>query len=92
MAAYWEIAAHSAYIFFSEFKYIIVNLVFSHFCFWKGNFFLTVSFSDHCLQVFVPFNVFFISNTIVQIWYEPKNWKYYQRNEKQRCDSKSYEL
>ena len=28
MAAYWEIAAHSAYDMFSTYKYIIVNLVF----------------------------------------------------------------
>ena len=28
MAAYWEIAAHSAYDMFSGYKYLIVNLVF----------------------------------------------------------------
>ena len=28
MAAYWEIAAHSAYNMFSKYKYLIVNLVF----------------------------------------------------------------
>ena len=27
MAAYWEIAAHSAYDVFSKYKYLIVNLV-----------------------------------------------------------------
>ena len=27
MAAYWEIAAHSAYDMFSEYKYLIVSLV-----------------------------------------------------------------
>ena len=28
VAAYWEIAAHSAYDMFSKYKYLIVNLVF----------------------------------------------------------------
>ena len=28
MAAYWEIAAHSAYDMFSKYKYLIVNLYF----------------------------------------------------------------
>ena len=28
MAAYWEIAAHSAYDMFSKYKYLIVNLFF----------------------------------------------------------------
>ena len=28
VAAYWEIAAHSAYEMFSKYKYLIVNLVF----------------------------------------------------------------
>ena len=29
MAAYWEIAAHSAYDMFSKYKYLIVNLLFA---------------------------------------------------------------
>ena len=29
VAAYWAIAAHSAYDMFSQYKYLIVNLVFS---------------------------------------------------------------
>ena len=45
MAAYWEIAAHSAYDMF--YKYLIVNLVFSHLGFWGGNFFLLAPFPDH---------------------------------------------
>ena len=28
VAAYWEIAANSAYVIFSKYKYLIVNLVF----------------------------------------------------------------
>ena len=28
MAAYWEIAAHSAYDVFDKYKYLIVNLIF----------------------------------------------------------------
>ena len=51
MAAYLEIAAHSAYNIFSLFRCLIVNLVFSHFGFWSGNFFLIAPFPDHCLLV-----------------------------------------
>ena len=49
MAAYWEIATHSAYNMFSEYKYLIVNLVFPHLGFWSGNFFLIDPYSDRCL-------------------------------------------
>ena len=28
MAAYWEIAAHSAYDMFSKYKYLIIDLIF----------------------------------------------------------------
>ena len=46
MAAYWEIAAHSAYD-------IVPNcqFVFSHLGFWSGNFFLIAPFPGHCLLV-----------------------------------------
>ena len=44
MAAYWEIAAHSAYDMFSKYKYLIVSLGFSRFGFWSGNFFLIAPF------------------------------------------------
>ena len=30
---------------------LIVNLVFSHFGFWSGNFFLIAPFPGHCLRV-----------------------------------------
>ena len=33
--AYWEIAAHSTYDMFSEYKYLIVNLVFFFFFFFS---------------------------------------------------------
>ena len=47
-----EIAAHSAYVVFSRYKYLIVNLVFvSNFGFWRGNLFLIAPFPDHCLLV-----------------------------------------
>ena len=42
-------AVHSAYDTFSWYKYLIVNLVFSHLGFWRGGFFLIVPFPDHCL-------------------------------------------
>ena len=34
-----------------KYSYIIVNLVFPHFGFWSGNFFLIATFPDHCLLV-----------------------------------------
>ena len=56
MAAYWAIAAHSAYDMFSQYKYLIVNLVFflPRFC-WGRNFFLIAPFPDHCQLV--PFYI-----------------------------------
>ena len=51
MATYWEIAAHSAYGVFTWYKYLIVNLVFSHLGFWSGNLFLIAPFPDLCLLV-----------------------------------------
>ena len=51
MATCWETAAHSAYDMFSKYKYLIVNLVFSHLGFWSGNFFLIDPFPYHCLLV-----------------------------------------
>ena len=54
MAAYWEIAAHSAYDMFSKFKYLFVNLFLSTFGFGSENFFLIAPFPDHCLLV--PFH------------------------------------
>ena len=44
-------AAHSAYDMFSWYKYLIVNLVFSHLGFWSGNLFLIAPFPDLCLLV-----------------------------------------
>ena len=55
MATYWEIAAHLAYDMFYKYKYLIVNLIFSHLGFWSGNFILIAPFPDHCLLV--PFFV-----------------------------------
>ena len=46
-----KIAAHSAYDMFSWYKYLIVNLVFSHLGFWSGNLFLIAPFPDLCLLV-----------------------------------------
>ena len=49
-----KIAAHTAYDMFSWYKYLIINLVFSHLGFWSGNLFLIVLFLDCCLLV--PFS------------------------------------
>ena len=54
MAAYWEIVAHSAYNMFSQYRYLIVNLDFSHFGIWSGIFFLIAPFPDHCRLVLAP--------------------------------------
>ena len=50
-----KIADHSAYDMFSWYKHLIVNLVFSHLCFWSGNLFLIAHFPDRCLLI--PFYV-----------------------------------
>ena len=44
MVAYWDVAAHSAYDMFYKYKYLIVNLAFSHLGFWSGDFILIVPF------------------------------------------------
>ena len=46
-----KIAAHSAYVMFSWYKYLIVNLVFPHLGFLSGNLFLIAPFPDLCLLV-----------------------------------------
>ena len=48
MAAYWEIAAHSAFDMFYKYKYLIVNLFFFPPRFLEGEFH---SFPDHWLLV-----------------------------------------
>ena len=53
MAAYWEIAAHSAYDMFSKYKYLTINSVFSHLGVWFENFFLIVPFFEHCLLLHI---------------------------------------
>ena len=46
-----KIAAHSACDVFSWYKYLIVNLIFSHLGFWNGNLYLVAPFPDLCLLV-----------------------------------------
>ena len=46
-----KIAAYSAYDMYSWYKYLIVNLVYSHLGFWSGNLFLIAPFPDPCLLV-----------------------------------------
>ena len=40
---------------FYSYKYLVVNLVFSHLGFWSGNLFLIAPFPDRCLLVFFLF-------------------------------------
>ena len=61
MATYWEIAAHSAYDMFSWYKYLFVNLAFSHLGFWSGNLFLIVPFPDLCLHVLFLSTCFYMT-------------------------------
>ena len=46
-----KIAAISAYVMFSWYKYLIVSLIFSHLGFGSGNLFLIAPFPDLCLLV-----------------------------------------
>ena len=55
MATYWENSCSFGLRYVSWYKYLIVNLVFSHLGFWSGNLFLIAPFPDLCLLV--PFNV-----------------------------------
>ena len=54
MATYWENSCPFGEL-FSWYKYLVVNLVFSHLGFWSGNLFLIAPFPDLC--VLVPFSV-----------------------------------
>ena len=60
MATYWENSCSFGlrYV-FMVYKYLIVNLLFSHYGFWSGNLFLIAYFPDRCLLV--PF--FFLEVT-----------------------------
>ena len=51
MPTYWEIAAHSAYDMLTWYKFMIVNVVFSHLGVWRGNLYLIAPFPDRCLLV-----------------------------------------
>ena len=51
MATYWENSCSFGYDVFSWYKYLIVNLVFSHLGFWSGDLFLIAHFPDRCLLV-----------------------------------------
>ena len=54
MATYWENSCSFGLRYVSWYKYLIVNLVFSHLGFWSGNLFLIAPFPDLCLLV--PFS------------------------------------
>ena len=51
MATYWENSCSFGLGYVSWYKYLIVNLVFSHLGFWSGNLFLIAPFPDLCLLV-----------------------------------------
>ena len=51
MATYWENSCSFGLRYVSWYKYLIVNLVFSHLGFWSGNLFLIAPFPDLCLLV-----------------------------------------
>ena len=55
MAAYWENSCSFGLRYVSWYKYLVVNLVFSHLGFWSGNLFLIAPFPDLCLLV--PFHI-----------------------------------
>ena len=65
MAAYWGIAAHSAYDMFSWYKYLSVILFFfPPLGLWSGDVFLIAPFSDHYLLV--PFTESVESSFLIQ--------------------------
>ena len=51
-----KMAAHSAYNMFSKYKYLIVNLDFSHIGFLSDNFSLIAPFPDRCLLLLLLCN------------------------------------
>ena len=51
MATYWENSCSFGLRYVSWYKYLIVNLVFSHLGFWSGNLFLIAPFPDLCLLI-----------------------------------------
>ena len=51
MATYWENSCSFGLRYVSWYKYLIVNLFFSHLGFWNGNLFLIAPFPDLCLLV-----------------------------------------
>ena len=51
MATYWENSCSFGLRYVSWYKYLIVNLIFSHLGFWSGNLFLIAPFPDLCLLV-----------------------------------------
>ena len=51
MATYWENSCSFGLRYVSWYKYLTVNLVFSHLGFWSGNLFLIAPFPDLCLLV-----------------------------------------
>ena len=57
VAAYWGMAAHSAYEKFSWYKYLVVCLFFSRLGFWRGNLFLIAPFPDRCLLALYLFTI-----------------------------------
>ena len=58
MATYWENSCSFGLRYVSWYKYLIVNLFFSHLGFWSGNLFLIAPFPDLCLLVPFFSNVF----------------------------------
>ena len=57
MTVYWEMAAHSAYDMFSEYKYLIVNLVFPTLVFGVG-----ISFRLRLFLIVASWNLFVSKN------------------------------
>ena len=57
---------HSAYDMFSWYKYLTVNLVFSHLDFCSGNLFMIAPFLDRCLLV--PFHIFILRKLGITVY------------------------
>ena len=70
MATCWENSCSFGLRYVSWYKYLIVNLAFSHLGFWSGNLFLIAPFPDLCLLV--PFHFSEVHGAVIHNWLRAK--------------------
>ena len=72
MATYWENSCSFGLRYVSWYKYLTVNLVFSHLGFWSGNLFLIAPFPDLCLLVPFQSQVPINKGEMVLLFFRPR--------------------